>query len=88
MASARDRALDFLTARYRESLDLVPVRKVPYAVYGLDLEGWDVFVVGRKSSDTIQLGVRTTGPHQLGGSEHVAVNRITGEVRYLGILGE
>lgn len=88
MVSAQARALDFLTRRYRESTDLVPVKKLRYPVCGVDPESWDVFVAGRKSPDRVELGIGAIEPCRLRASEHVAVNRITGEIKYLGFLGE
>jgi hypothetical protein len=76
MPNARDRALDFLTQRYRNSLELVPTPKLQVPVYEFN-PGWDLFIVSSKND-----------PPKVGGSEYVAVHRVSGEVRYLGILGE
>jgi hypothetical protein len=75
--NARDRALDFLTQRYRNSLELLPTPELRVPAYGFDPAGWDLFVVSRKYDH------RT-----LRGDEHVAVHRTSGEVRYLGVVGD
>lgn len=75
--TARDRALDFLTHRYRDGLELVPTDRLHVPAYGFDPTGWDLFVVSNRNEALM-----------LRGDEYVAVHRTTGEVRYLGILGD
>jgi hypothetical protein len=77
VTSVHDRVLDFLAQRYRESVDLVSVTKLSAPAYGFDPAGWDLFIVSSKIP-----------PPVLRGSEYVAVHRSTGEMRYLGILGD
>ena len=69
-------ALDFLSRRYRESLRLTPVDSLPAPVYGFDPNGWFLFAVTVRTSST------------LGATEYVAVSQSTGEVRYLGRVGQ
>lgn len=73
---ARARALDLLCRRYRESLQLKQVNSLPAPVYGFDPLGWYLFAVIEKES------------WRIGSSEYVAVSQRTGEVRYLGHLGQ
>lgn len=73
---ATRRAHAFLMQQYRNSIRLVPVTSLPVAVYGFDPHGWFLFAVLEGS------------PRRLGGTEHVAVDGSSGEVRSLGLLGE
>jgi hypothetical protein len=72
---ARLSATDALLAKLRDALDLELVEGLPSPVYGFDPNGWMLF---RVKGD---LGA-------LGPSEYVAVRRETGEVRFLGPLGQ
>jgi hypothetical protein len=68
-------AIDALLAKFRAGLDLELVEGVPGGVYDFDPTGWMLF--------------RVRGhPHLVGPSEYVAVLRETGEVRFLGPLGD
>ena len=73
---ARARALDLLCRRYRESLQLTRVNSLPAPVYDFDPNGWYLFAVTEQES------------WRLGSTEYVAVSQRTGEVRYLGHLGQ
>ena len=75
--TARDRALDFLTQRYRDGLELVPTARLHVPAYGFDPTGWDLFVISNRNE-----------AQMLRGDAYVAVHRSSGEVRYLGILGD
>lgn len=72
---AKQAAIDALLARFRAALDLELVEGLPGPVYDFDPTGWMLF---RVRGD----------PHMLGPSEYVAVRRETGEVRFLGPLGD
>jgi hypothetical protein len=72
---AKLRATDTLLAKFRQALNLELVEGIPESVAGFDPNGWMLF---RMRSD----------PQKLGPSEYVAVRRETGEVRFLGLLGE
>lgn len=76
MPDASDRVLDALAKRYRESLEIVRVGALPSPAYGFDPDGWDLFAV---------LDKHVT---RLGAAEYVAIHRVSGEVRHLGLLGE
>ncbi len=72
---ASELALDFLSRRYRDSIELVPVDALPAPVYGFEPNGWYLFAVIEQRS------------FRTGGGEYVAVSQRTGEVRDLGRLG-
>ena len=72
---AKLKANDALLARFRDALHLKLVEGMPEPVYGFNPDGWMLF---RVKSD----------PQILGPSEYVAVRRETGEVRFLGALGQ
>jgi hypothetical protein len=59
----------------RHGLDLELVEGLPEPVYNFNPKGWMLFRVRDE-------------PRMLGGSEYVAVRRETGEVRFLGRLGD
>jgi len=73
---AHVRARDFLCRRFCESLQLKRVNSLPAPVYNFDPRGWYLFVVIEQELSRI------------GASEYVAVSQRTGEVRYLGCLGQ
>ena len=77
MTTALNRALEFLAKRNGDSIELRPISTLPTTAYGFDPAGWDLFVILSKSPSTT-----------LRGDEYVAVHRSTGEVRYLGVLGD
>ena len=56
-------------------LNLVHVDSLPTPVYDFDPAGWTLFVLNDERP-------------RVGGSEYVAVNRATGKVRFLGMLGQ
>jgi hypothetical protein len=74
---ARQRVTDALMARMIEALNLKRVEALPTPVYGFnpDDDNWFLFVVNDARSGT-------------GAAEYVAINRDTGAVRFLGVLGE
>jgi hypothetical protein len=72
---AKQRAIDALLAKLRHALDLELVEGLPGGVYDFDPTGWMLF---RMRGD----------PGMLGPTEYVAVHRETGEVRFLGPLGD
>lgn len=72
---AKQRAIDALLAKLRDALDLELVEGLPGGVYDFDPTGWMLFRV-------------RGNPHTVGPSEYVAVRRETGEVRFLGPLGD
>jgi hypothetical protein len=74
-AEAKQKAIDALLAKLRDALDLELVEGLPVPVYDFNPNGWMLFRVRDK-------------PGMLGGSEYVAVRRETGEVRFLGRLGD
>jgi hypothetical protein len=69
-------ALDFLSRRYRESLRLGPVDSLPAPIYGFDPNGWHLFAVTERIAQRV------------GATQYVAVSQSTGEVRYLGRVGQ
>ena len=71
----KQRAIDGLAEKFIRGLDLVQVDRLPMAVYNFDPEGWTLFVVNGTRNAT-------------GAAEYVAINRRTGKIRYLGLLGE
>jgi hypothetical protein len=76
LADAKLLAIDYLDGEGR-GRTTVEVEELPSpGAYGFDLAGWVTFCV-------IEIEV-----HKVGGSEYVAVNLSTGEVRSLGIIGE
>ena len=72
---AKEGATDALLARLRDALQLELVEGLPSPAYGFNPDGWMLFRVN-------------DGARRLGGTEYVAVRRETGEVRFLGPLGE
>jgi hypothetical protein len=72
---ARQAATDALLAKFRAALDVELVERLPGGVYDFDPTGWMLF---RVRGD----------PDRVGPSEYVAVRRETGEVRFLGLLGD
>ena len=74
---ARQRVTDALMARMIEALDLQRVESLPSPVYGFNAEddNWFLFVVNDARRGT-------------GAAEYVAINRDSGAVRFLGVLGE
>ena len=72
---AKQRAIDALLAKLRDALDLELVEGLPEPVYDFNPDGWMLF---RVKGDQ----------HILGPSEYIAVRRKTGEVRFLGALGQ
>jgi len=72
---AKQKAIDALSARLRDALKLELVEGLPAPVYDFNPNGWMLFRV----NDAV---------HILGPSEYVAVRRETGEVRFLGRLGQ
>jgi hypothetical protein len=72
---AKQRAIDALLAKLREALDLELVEGLPGGVYEFNPTGWMLFRVRGDSG-------------MVGPSEYVAVRRETGEVRFLGPLGD
>jgi hypothetical protein len=74
-SEAKQKATDALLAKLRHALDLELVEGLPSPVYDFNPNGWMLF---RVKGDE----------HTLGASEYVAVRRETGEVRFLGQLGE
>jgi hypothetical protein len=74
-AEAEQKATDALLAKLRAALNLELVEGLPQPCYGFNPDGWMLFRVRADS--------RTLGP-----SEYVAVRRETGEVHFLGPLGE
>lgn len=72
---AKQEATDALLAKLRDALDLELVEGLPGGVYDFHPTGWMLF---RVRGD----------PHMIGRSEYVAVRRETGEVRFLGPLGD
>jgi hypothetical protein len=72
---AKQAAIDALLAKFRAALDLELVEGIPAGAYDFDPTGWMLF---RVRGD----------PHMVGPSEYVAVRRETGEVRFLGPLGD
>ena len=72
---AKQRATDALLAKFRDALDLELVEGLPEPVYDFNPNGWMLFRV--RGNEGIP-----------GGSEYVAVRRETGEVRFLGRLGD
>ena len=61
-------------AKLRDALDLELVEGLPVPAYDFNPDGWMLF--------------RVRKDYILGASEYVAVRRETGEVRFLGRLGE
>jgi hypothetical protein len=74
-AEAKQKVIDALLARLRDALELELVEGLPEPVYNFNPNGWMLFRVRHEQE-------------MLGGSEYVAVRRETGEVRFLGRLGE
>jgi len=72
---AHGRALAFLSARYRQALKLQVVDSLPSPVYGFNAAGWYLFAV----VESVPV---------LGATEHIAVHKISGEVRALSALGQ
>jgi hypothetical protein len=70
---AKGEATEALLAKLRDALRLELVEGTP-PVYGFNADGWMLF--------------RVRDDHTLGPSEYVAVRRETGEVRFLGRLGQ
>lgn len=75
-SEATSRALSFLAQRLRDTAQLVEVDLRSTPVYGFDPAHWFVLAVVEKDSGRV------------GAVEHIAVNKISGEVRSLGFLGE
>jgi hypothetical protein len=75
VTEAKQRATDALLAKLRDALKLELVEGLPSPVYDFNPSGWMLF---RVKGDE----------HALGASEYVAVWRETGEVRFLGPLGQ
>jgi hypothetical protein len=73
---AHARARDFLCRRFCESLQLRQVNSLPAPVYGFEASGWYLFAVIDQK------------PTSFGATEYVAVSQRTGEVRYLGRVGQ
>jgi hypothetical protein len=72
---ANQGGIDALLAKLRDALDLELVEGLPGGVYDFNATGWMLF---RVRGD----------PHLVGPSEYVAVRRETGDVRFLGPLGD
>ena len=70
---AKTLACIFLSSRLRESL--VQVEMSEGDAYGFNPQGWITF------------SIESENPH-VGGAQHIAVNKATGEVRLLGHIGE
>ena len=73
-AEAKQKGTDALLAKLRDALDLELVEGLPVPAYNFNPNGWMLF--------------RVRNPNALGASEYVAVRRETGEVNFLGRLGE
>ena len=73
---AHARAREFLCRRFCESLQLTRVNSLPAPVYDFDPSGWYLFAVTEQES------------WMFGSTAYVAVSQHTGEVRYLGRLGQ
>jgi hypothetical protein len=74
-AEANQKPSTPLLAKLRDALDLELVEGLPSPVYDFNPNGRMLFRVHGE-------------PGMVGGSEYVAVRRETGEVRFLGRLGE
>ena len=72
---AKQAAIDALLTKFRAALDLELVEGIPAGAYDFDPTGWMLFRVRGDS-------------YTLGPAEYVAVRRETGEVRFLGPLGD
>jgi hypothetical protein len=71
------RILELLCNRYRQSVSIVPVDSLPHpGAYNFDPGGWELFSVRHRTRQ------------ELGAAEFVAVSKSTGEVRYLGHIGQ
>ena len=73
--AGKQKAADAFLAKLRKALQLELVEGLPSPVYGFDPNGWILYRVDGLS-------------RVLGAAEYVAVKRETGEVRFLGSLGE
>lgn len=73
--SAKQKANATLMARLFDRELFEQVESLPAPVYNFDPTGWTLLVL-------------KTGGNRVGGSEYVAVNQETGEVRFLGTLGD
>ena len=72
---AKQTGIDALLAKLRDALDLELVEGLPGGAYDFDPTGWMLFRV-------------RGGRNAVGPSEYVAVCRETGQVRFLGPLGD
>ena len=73
---ARQRVTDALITKMIQALDLKRVESLPTPVYDFTpTDDWFLFVVNDARRGT-------------GAAEYIAINRDTGAVRFLGLLGE